>query len=232
MAHELNNPIGFLYANLDHIERYLERLRQGKGDPERNHEVLEEMIEACKEGARRTKSIVLDLRTFSRIDEQERKAVNLNEALQTTLRILAHRLKQGIEVSSDLAELPPVDCYASQMNQVFMNLLANACDAVENGGAIHLCTRSVPERASVVVEIRDTGPGIPAEQIERIFDPFFTTKDVGQGTGLGLAITHSIVERHGGTIGVRSEPGEGTTFRVEVPVSAASRSDAPLEVAV
>ncbi len=221
VAHELNNPIGFLYANLDHIERYLARLRNGDGDAARNHALLAELIESCREGARRTKAIVQDLRTFSRLDEHERKPIDLNAAIETTLRLLAHRLKAGIVVETELGALPPVACFPGPINQVLMNLLANACDAVGERGTIRIRTRALaggdaPER--VVIEIEDSGVGIPPENLERIFDPFFTTKDVGKGTGLGLSISHSIVERHGGTIEVASEPGRGTRFTVMLPI--------------
>ncbi len=222
VAHELNNPIGFLYANLDHIERYLARLRTGEGDPAKIHALLVEMIESCREGARRTKAIVQDLRTFSRLDEHERKPTDLNAAIETTLRLLAHRVGRGIEIVKDLAELPLVPCYPGPINQVFMNLLANACDAVGERGQIRISTRMVTDdgTARVRIRIEDSGVGIPPENLERVFDPFFTTKEIGKGTGLGLSITHSIVERHGGTIRVESAPGDGTRFTVELPVAA------------
>ncbi|MCA9797778.1 MAG: histidine kinase, partial [Candidatus Eremiobacteraeota bacterium] len=134
----------------------------------------------------------------------------------------SHRLKQGVEVRRELGELAPLTCYAGQINQVLMNLIANACDAVTSakdrtGGRITIRSGLDRTRELTWFEVEDDGPGIPRAQIERIFDPFFTTKDVGQGTGLGLAITHSIVERHGGHISVASEPGRGATFRVEIP---------------
>ncbi len=228
VAHELNNPIGFLYANLDHIDRYLARLRAGEGDPAQVHALLGEMIESCREGARRTKAIVQDLRTFSRLDEHERKPTDLNAAIETTLRLLAHRVGRGIEIVKDLGELPFVPCYPGPINQVLMNLLANACDAVGERGRIAITTRRIGENgeARVRITIEDSGIGIPPENLERIFDPFFTTKDVGKGTGLGLSITHSIVERHGGTIRVESTPGEGTRFTVELPSEASAVASA------
>jgi signal transduction histidine kinase len=134
------------------------------------------------------------------------------------------RFKGGISVERDFRELPPVKCLPAQLNQVFMNLIMNACDALEGRGTIRIRTRAVP--AGVLLEFEDDGPGIPEEMQRRIFDPFFTTKPVGQGTGLGLSISHGIVERHGGTLGVECPPRGGTIFRITLPLEAVPEEDA------
>jgi signal transduction histidine kinase len=144
--------------------------------------------------------------------------VDLNEEIDRTLTLIEQRLRDGIEVVRDYGELPRVRCYAGQLNQVFMNLLMNAADALEGKGTIRIRTRARP--GGVRLEFHDDGPGIPPEVQARIFEPFYTTKPVGQGTGLGLSISYGIVERHGGRMLVGSAPGEGTTFVIELPLVA------------
>ncbi|HLM55001.1 MAG TPA: ATP-binding protein, partial [Pyrinomonadaceae bacterium] len=159
------------------------------------------------------------LRTFSRLDEAEFKKVDIHDGLDSTLRLLSRYFSSGtITLRREYGRLPPVDCYAGQLNQVWMNLLANAAHAVKGGGSVSVETESRGE--SVVVRVRDTGCGIAPENLPRIFDPFFTTKPVGEGTGLGLSVTYGIVERHGGRIEVESRPGKGTVFTVTIPVDA------------
>jgi signal transduction histidine kinase len=229
VAHELNNPISIVYGFLGQVSRRLEvlkeRLERGVPiDGEETFEELEDMLSRSKEGALRTKNIVTDLRTFSRLDEAEFKEVDLHAGLESTLHLLEHRLGDRITIHRDYGDLPPVACYAGQLNQVFMNLMANAIDSVEKkGGAgdIYVKTSAVQGEdvePRVSVSIRDTGTGIEPAKLPRIFDPFFTTKDVGEGTGLGLSISHGIVTKHGGTIQVESKPGEGSAFTVELPV--------------
>jgi signal transduction histidine kinase len=229
VAHELNNPISIVYGFLGQLSRRLEILRERleRGVPfngEETFEELEDMLSRSKEGALRTKNIVTDLRTFSRLDEAEFKEVDLHAGLESTLHLLDHRLGDRITVHRDYGDLPPVACYAGQVNQVFMNILANAIDAVEKkggGGDIYVRTFVVQDEEAeprVGVSIRDTGAGIEPAKLQRIFDPFFTTKDVGEGTGLGLSISHGIVTKHGGTIRAESEPGEGSVLTVELPI--------------
>jgi len=162
---------------------------------------------------------VKDLRSFSRLGEATRKPADLQEGLEVSLRLLEARWRDRITIHRDYGALPLVECDPAQLNQVFMNLLANACDAIGGAGNIWVTTRV--EGDAVVVAIRDDGSGIPPEVLGRIFDPFFTTKDVGAGTGLGLAISQSIVSAHGGQLDVESAPGSGTTFRVVLPGAAA-----------
>ena len=226
VAHELNNPIGFIYANMDHFRRYVGELKtvfDGGSLPAepaeragRAFEVLGRLTESCSNGADRIKKIVQGLRTFSRLDEAECKAVDIHEGIDSTLALLENYLKDRIQVHQDYGDLPQVECYAGQLNQVFMNLLTNAADAIEGEGDIWITT--AVEDEIVRVSIRDSGAGIDPENLKQIFDPFFTTKDVGKGTGLGLSISYGIVEKHGGKIEVESKVGEGTTFTVVVPV--------------
>jgi len=167
-------------------------------------------------GAERTAAIVRDLRTFSRLQEAARKATDLHEAIEVNLRLLESRWRERITIHRDFGDLPPVDCDAGQMNQVFMNVLANACDAIQGRGNVWIATRAGAD--AVTITIRDDGPGIPPDVIGRVFDPFFTTKDVGSGTGLGLAISHGVITAHGGRLEVESAPGAGATFRIVVPI--------------
>jgi len=219
VAHELNNPIGFVHANLQLLEEYVERLTRADGDPARRartREAIEKLLARSQEGAGRVKQIVQDLRTFSRTDQAELTQVSLNDAIARTLTLIEPRTKNGIVVERDFAELPDVRCYAGQLNQVFMNLLMNACDALDGRGKITVRTRPMP--GGVQLEFQDDGPGMSAEVRGRIFEPFFTTKPVGKGTGLGLSISHGIVERHGGSMTVDSAPGEGARFTIRLPL--------------
>src|SRR5438876_964308 len=168
-------------------------------------------------GAERTAAIVKDLRSFSRLGEATRKRVDLHDGLEVSLHLLEPRWRDRIEIHRDYGTLPPVECDPGQMNQVFMNVLANACDAIPERGNLWLTTRAEGDR--VRVTIRDDGVGMTPEVVGRIFDPFFTTKDVGGGTGLGLAISHGVVAAHGGRIEVESAPGRGATFRIVLPVA-------------
>jgi signal transduction histidine kinase len=239
VAHEINNPLFHIQGNLHHLREYAETLQRvvakvrglaAVGDPELAREVerlaeehdlgflLEDMASAfaaCDEGVARTTTIVRDLKTFSRLDLAERSRLDLREALESTLGLLRTRLA-GIRVATEYASVPPVECLAGQINQVLMNLITNAADAAP-GGKITIRTLA-PDPEHVAIEVEDDGTGIAPAHLGRIFEPFFTTKSVGQGTGLGLAITWGVVARHGGRIDVRSQPGEGSCFRVLLPV--------------
>src|ERR1700755_228438 len=241
VAHELNNPAGFLYGNMEmlgEIVRGLERLLafyetvplggeeatrasaiKDEIDYEHTLADLRSIIGDCRDGAGRIRDVVQNLRTFSRLDEAEFKKVDIHEGIDSTIRLLTHFYGDGrVTLLRDYGELPPVDCYAGQLNQVWLNLLVNAAHATRDGGEVRITTRGEAER--VVVRGSDTGRGIAPEHLTRIFDPFFTTKPVGEGTGLGLSVTYSIVERHGGEITVESELGKGTAFTVTLPVDA------------
>lgn len=253
VAHEINNPVNFIHGNLDYVQTYAEQLLKlvqlYEQHTQQNDAIkawieridlafvqsdLPKTLRSMQMGTERIQEIVNSLRTFSRLDEAEHKTVHLHEGLDSTLLILKHRLKQDgldapIVVEREYGEIPPVTCYAGQMNQVFMNLISNAIDALSEWNAardlaarhakppvIRIRTYALPEQ--VVVEIIDNGPGIPAEIQPRLFDPFFTTKPIGRGTGLGLSISYQIVaDRHGGQLCCESELGNGTTFRVVLP---------------
>jgi signal transduction histidine kinase len=222
VAHELNNPIGFVHANLQLMNDYVEKLlRAEKGSPEaeRARAAIAKLLTRSQEGTNRVKQIVLDLKTFSRMDQTEVQDVNLQEEIDRTLTLMEPRLKDAITVERDYAELPRVRCNAGQLNQVFMNLLMNACDALEEkGGHIRITTRRRGD--GVRLEFADDGPGMTPDVQSRIFDPFFTTKEPGKGTGLGLSMSHQIVERHGGRMMVSSQPGEGARFIIDLPLDA------------
>jgi signal transduction histidine kinase len=241
VAHELNNPAGFIYGNMEMLRTCaagLERLlsfydaaplpasliaqvKTIKEEIDYQHSLtdLKSIINDCHSGAERIRDVVQNLRLFSRLDEAEFKKVDLHVGLESTIRLLSKYYSSGrITLERDYAELPPVDCYAGQLNQVWMNLLTNAAQAISSEGRVRVETRE--ENGMAVVTISDTGEGIAAEHVKKIFDPFFTTKPVGEGTGLGLSITYGIIERHGGTISVESRMGEGTTFTIIIPIDA------------
>ncbi|OLT69530.1 hypothetical protein BI334_28895 [Moorena producens 3L] len=255
IAHEMNNPINFIYGNLFFASDYIEDLLSlvelyqqyyPNPDPEiknRLEEIdleflaqdLPKIIASMKGGAERIREIVLSMRNFSRLDEAEIKPVNIHEGIDNTLVLLSNRLKPGIEVIKQYGDLPVVDCYPAQLNQVFLSILENALDAIEQDATEHKAIehKSVESCPSpvftiriqtelvdqnwVVIRIADNGPGIAAAIKDRIFDPFFTTKDPGQGTGLGLAITYQIITQHRGKIEVASEPGQGAEFVISLP---------------
>ena len=237
VAHELNNPIGFIYANMDHFRRYVGELQtvyEGVSlsqdlaqRADRAFATLGRLTESCSNGARRIKEIVQGLRTFSRLDEAERKVVDIHEGIESTLTLLDHHLKDRVTLHKDYGDLPQVECYAGQLNQVFMNLLTNASDAIAGEGDIWIKTSQ--DGNLVRVAIRDSGCGISQDDVSRIFEPFFTTKDVGKGTGLGLSISYGIVQKHGGDILVESTEGEGTTFTVVLHTRMPSEAEASSE---
>ncbi len=240
VAHELNNPVGFIYGNLDVLNQTIagltdlldyydhnelpESIASGATtikkqiDYETSRADLSSIINDCRDGAQRIRDIVQNLRTFSRLDEAEFAKTDVHEGIDSTVRLLSSYYSSGnITLIRDYGELPPIDAFSGQLNQVWMNLLVNAAQAVgAKNGEVRIITSVVEE--SVVISIEDSGCGIPKEHLSRIFDPFFTTKPVGEGTGLGLSITFGIVERHGGTIRVETHIDEGTTFTVTLPI--------------
>ncbi|HRZ86322.1 MAG TPA: PAS domain S-box protein [bacterium] len=234
VAHEINNPLSFVMSNLSMLQKYLERYRQfvGRAEALLPREKIEplmaeldidymsrdlpKLISQTLEGGDRINTIVQGLRSFARPEMGGEQQVSLNEIIDASLSILMNELKYKAEVVRDLGQVPPVKCHPNQISQVFMNILLNAAQAIEKFGTITI--RTYGKDGMAVAEIGDTGCGIPPEHIKKIFDPFFSTKPVGSGTGLGLSIAHGIVERHGGSIEVASEPGKGTTFVVRLPI--------------
>ncbi|MEG3897712.1 MULTISPECIES: PAS domain S-box protein [unclassified Microcoleus] len=256
IAHEINNPVNFIYANIDYLNLYTTQLLDlvnlyEQEYPEPNSKIvdriqeidlgfmaedLRKLVGSMQVGTDRIRQIVLSLRNFSRLDESAMKPVDIHAGIESTLLILQHRLKSRdnrpeIEVIKEFGKLPLVECYASQLNQVFMNIIANGIDAIEEryqklsvpesetkSGRIAIGT-VVTAHNTVMVEISDNGTGIPEGIVDRIFNPFFTTKAVGKGTGLGMSIAHSIVvEKHNGKIECISSIGCGTTFRIQIPI--------------
>ena len=256
IAHEVNNPVNFIHANIDYLKQYTTQLLDlvtlyEHEYPEPNSKIVDriedidlafmakdlmKIVGSMQVGTERIRQIVLSLRNFSRLDESGMKPVDLHAGIDSTLLILQHRLKSHdrrpeIEIIKEFGKLPPVECYASQLNQVFMNILANGIDAIEEryqklsvresetkSGRITIWT-GVTDQKTVIVKISDNGMGIPEAVLDRIFNPFFTTKEVGKGTGLGMSIAHSIVvEKHKGKIECISEIGSGTTFVIEIAI--------------
>ncbi|AFY66213.1 ATP-binding protein [Geitlerinema sp. PCC 7407] len=247
VAHEINNPVNFIYGNLDHANQYIQDLfdlihtyeteipqppdavRDKAEDIDREflEEDLPKLVQSMQVGAERIRQIVLSLRSFSRLDEADAHPVDLHECLESTLLILHNRIKQGVTITREFGDIPLVECYAGSMYQVFMNLLSNALDAMGNPetrepGQLAPEIRIVTERQGsdrVVIRIADNGPGISPENLDKIFETFFTTKPTGVGTGLGLSISRQIIEeKHGGRLICRSSPGQGAEFWIELPL--------------
>jgi signal transduction histidine kinase len=212
--------VSFIASSVAPLRRRLERASTAApAEVARLLAEAREIIDIMARGAERTTAIVRDLRSFSRLGEAVRKPADLRDGIEVTLRLLESRWRDRLAIHREYDDtLQPVECDPGQINQVFMNLLANACDATPAGGNIWIRTEA--RGTDACVTIRDDGPGIPPESLGRIFEPFFTTKEVGRGTGLGLAIAHGIVAAHGGRIEVESAPGAGATFRVILPATA------------
>ena len=241
IAHEINNPVTFISAgvdslgtNLDEIRQVLEvyhRLTPGNAaeklkeienlkeqiDYKQAIREINKLIESIKNGTERTTQIVNGLRTFSRLDEDVLKVANLHEGLDSTLILLRNRYKNRIEISRDYGDIPLLECFPGQLNQVFMNVISNAIDAIDDIGVIAISTTKL--NGFIQINIKDSGSGMPENIKAKIFDPFYTTKDVGEGTGLGLSISHGIIEKHKGSIKVHSEAGNGTEFIINLPLT-------------
>ncbi|HYH98429.1 ATP-binding protein [Hyalangium sp.] len=248
LAHEINNPVSYVASNLRALDEYasavgpllrmlrefleepgteprtlsaeqLARMRQlwQQGELDELLSDMPELIQESLTGTRRIKEIAQSLRVFAREDDGQPQSVDVNEELESTLRMVSNELKYKCDVKRDFGPLPRITCFPTQLVQVFTNLLLNAAQAIETRGEIRI--RTWQRDTEVVVEISDTGKGMTAETISKLFTPFFTTKPRGQGTGLGLSISRDIVNRHGGRIEVRSEPGKGSTFTVTLPLS-------------
>ena len=249
IAHEINNPVNFIYGNLCHANQYTKSLVELVGFYQEEYpnpsvriqdyieeielefitEDISKLLSSMKMGTERIQQIVLSLRNFSRLDEAAMKPVDIHEGIDSTLLILNSKIKTSITVTKKYGKLPCVECYASQLNQVFMNVTANAADALLSNTnlrnkQIEISTEIVG-KDQVVIKIRDNGTGIDPSVIAKLFDPFFTTKPVGKGTGLGLSISYQIIEKHQGRIEVNSEIGQGAEFAIYLPIKHALNKD-------
>ncbi len=238
VAHEINNPTGFVTSNLSTLEKYVHRItdfldKMSASIPEDKQEEVAQLRKKMKidhitkdihdliveslDGADRIKKIVMSLKNFSRQDQEEYGVANINECLDSTLNVVWNELKYKVTLNKDYSELPPTKCYAQQLNQVFMNLLVNAAQAIEEKGEINLKTWCDEEK--IFISIADTGSGMDEETLAHIFEPFYTTKEKDKGTGLGLSIAYDIItKKHEGRLCVESQKGEGTTFIIEIPL--------------
>ncbi|WP_372986908.1 sensor histidine kinase [Marinobacter sp.] len=235
VAHEINNPVGYVYSNLQTLDTYLNdlfrlteavdsarslddlRLIKQNIDYDYLRDDLRDLLAESREGIERVKTIIAAMKDFSHIEEEAFKPADIHRGIETTLNVVNNELKYKAEVVREFDELPEVECIISQINQVVMNLLVNAAHAIESFGRITIRTRQ--EGDHVIIEVHDTGKGISPEHRHRIFEPFFTTKPVGKGTGLGLSLSFNIIEKHKGSLDVDSTPGEGTCFRLTLPVT-------------
>jgi len=248
VAHEINNPVGFINSNISTLGEYIEDMieivkkydeglariasNDAKAAEVRKEidsfkeeldydfivEDIKNVISETRDGTERVATIVQDLKEFSHVDRKEEKTyTDINHWLDTTLNLVWNELKYNVELKKEYGEIPEVECYPHQLSQVFMNLLVNASQAIEDNGEIGI--RTYTEEDRVFIKISDTGKGMSKELMNRIFEPFYTTKPVGKGTGLGLSVSYGIIEKHQGSLKVESEEGKGTTFTVEIPVN-------------
>ncbi len=233
IAHEINNPVNAIVNTVNPLSDSVDEVAEKAHNPEVRELTTEikDMVRVIRNGARRTKEIVQALHNYSRTDDERLVEFDLNRGLDDSLELLRHLLKGGIEVTKQYGDVGRIRGHAGQINQVFMNLLTNAAQALGGREGARISLRTERQDGHVVIHVADNGPGIPPEILSRIFDPFFTTKDVGEGTGLGLSIVHGIEGRHGGTIEVESQVARGTTFTVTLPVEQPLRVPEPLLVA-
>ena len=242
VAHEINNPMGFITSNLTSLGKYAERLdgyiaamHQSIAECSGHPGTIEldairqklkvdyiisdvrELVNESLDGANRVRRIVQDLKSFSRVDQTDNASINLNETLETTINIAWNEIKYIATLERQYGEIPDIICYPQQLNQVFLNLLINAAQAMEKQG--NIVVRTWNDGEYVYVSVADTGKGMPEDVQKRVFEPFFTTKEAGKGTGLGLSISADIVRKHGGEIKVVSNVGAGTEFTVQLPIN-------------
>ena len=241
VAHEINNPIGFVSSNIRSLDKYIKKLTEylelleknlkeqapeswEEVKPQRKKLKIDFLLEDCDDlitesldGSERVRKIVQNLKTFSRVDQAEEQLADLNECLESTIAIVWNELKYKAHLEKDFAELPDLYCSPQELSQVFTNILVNAAQAIEKEGLVKI--RSWLEDETIFISIQDNGSGIAKANPEKIFEPFFTTKAVGEGTGLGMSISYEIVKKHGGDIHIDSELGKGTTFTISLPLN-------------
>jgi two-component system NtrC family sensor kinase len=243
VAHEINNPIGFIQSNVKSLKKYvveifsllkayekaeseiqnkivLEKIHQKKDESDIDYvkEDINALIEETQDGLTRIIKIVHDLKDFSYMGEDEWETVEITKGIDSTLNIVHNELKYKADIIKEYQAIPEIECIPSQLNQVFMNLLVNAAHAIDEKGKVIIRTGMADEK-HIFIEIIDSGHGIPKDNIDKIFDPFFTTKEIGKGTGLGLSLTYGIIEKHQGKISVQSEVNQGSTFRIKLPIT-------------
>ena len=247
IAHEINNPTGYILSNLETLKEYNEDINSFFSDlqtfieecSKTKSEIIEDLIDKLKKskedkeidyllkdtdnaimeslsGAERIKKIVSDLKDFSRKEKPEMKLAKINDGIEKTLNVVWIELKYKAEVIKEFGDIPEIECDINRLDQVFMNILVNAAQAIDKRGKITI--KTFTENNFVVIQISDTGKGIPKENIGKVFDAFYTSKEVGKGTGLGLSISHKIIQEHNGTIDVESEVGKGAVFTIKLPV--------------
>ena len=242
IAHEINNPVNFIHGNIMILDKYvkdmfslidlyianensipedeMKKISKKKADIDIDfiRDDVKDLIKSCVEGTERTKNIVLDLKNFSRMEEMVLTQFNIPKEIDTTLNILNNKYKNRITVIKDYEQnVPKIEAYGGQLNQVFMNILDNAQYAIKGEGTVTISVKQ--EGENVVIKFSDTGEGIKKEDIRKVFEPFFTTKPVGQGTGLGMSITYRVIKNHNGEIFIDSEVGKGTTFTIKLPIN-------------
>jgi signal transduction histidine kinase len=250
VAHEINNPIGFVGSNLatlndylkdfnklldqynliknelknfgitnlpDNIKNLFDSIEKFENDIDIEYlkEDIPELLKDCAEGTERVRKIVGDLKNFAHPGNEKIKLMDINKGIESTLNVVNNEIKYKAKVIKDFGDIPMVEGFSQQINQVFMNILVNAAQAIEKTGEIHIKTEL--EGKGVKISISDTGSGIDEKNISKIFDPFFTTKPVGKGTGLGMNIAYNIIKKHKGSIDIKSKPGSGTTFIIRLP---------------
>ncbi|MCV6622847.1 MAG: ATP-binding protein [Cellvibrionaceae bacterium] len=233
IAHEINNPLAFIKSNIGTLERYFLFYQQhlpektGSQHSDINHARLEKIkfiagdseaiFSELREGVDRVQAIVADLKSFARSKSADVQLNDSNEAVLSAIRITNNKVKYHCEIHTDLAELPPIMCNLNELSQVFINLIVNACDAVDENGLITIKSHLEDDFIHYLVE--DNGKGISEEDMDKIFTPFYTSKEVGKGTGLGLSVSYGIIESLGGTIRVCSDIGKGTSFHISLPIN-------------
>jgi two-component system, NtrC family, sensor kinase len=221
VAHEINNPLAFLASHLGTVTRGIESIVP-EIEPHLSEESgrllgkLRERLRDMRLGIERVEDLVVKLRTFSRLDESDVKYVKVEENIESVLTLLQHKLKDRITIERQYGEIKVISCYPGPLNQVIMNLVSNAIDAIEGEGRITIATGGFD--STFALSVADTGQGVPAAIRDRIFEPFFTTKAVGAGTGLGLSISYGIIQRHNGTLELESEEGKGAKFTIRIPI--------------
>jgi len=234
IAHELNNPIGFIYSNMEHLKSYSKSLidvldvaaQSGSIEPKFLEDIdfsyikedLPKLVRSCEEGAIRAKDIVIGLRNFSRMEDGFREGFDVNEGVESTLKLLKGVISSSVTIHKNFSELPKIYANGNQLKQVFMNIINNGIQALPGGGSLKIVTDVSMDQKSVEIQIIDNGAGIPEHIKEKIFDPFFTTKEVGEGTGLGLSISYGIIQSHNGELEVYSKVDEGSEFLIRLPI--------------